>query len=177
MFLSSSKMHKIPFLAYADFEVITMEQLKKYTITGTFFVLITGTLSHFIYEWSGNNFIVGFFCPVNESTWEHMKLVFFPMFLFSIFMFKRLKGIYPCILQSSSLGILIGTFLVPVLFYTYAVPQDKISAFNPVCFGIDCYGVLYPIYLSCTSNWIICYPDLTSAIDWLTSKNSFQFQM
>lgn len=96
-----------------------MEQLKKYTITGTFFVLITGTLSHFIYEWSGNNFIVGFFCPVNESTWEHMKLVFFPMFLFSIFMFKRLNRSYPHILQSSSLGILIGTFLVPVLFYTY----------------------------------------------------------
>ena len=81
-----------------------MKQLKKYTIIGsTFFVLITGTLSHFIYEWSGNNFIVGFFFPVNESTWEHMKLVFFPMFLFSIFMFKRLNGNHSHILQSLSL--------------------------------------------------------------------------
>ena len=96
-----------------------MNKLKKYTMIGMLFVLITGTLSHFIYEWSGNNFIVGFFFPVNESTWEHIKLVFFPMLLYSIFMYKKLNEKYPCILSSLSLGILIGTFLIPVIFYTY----------------------------------------------------------
>lgn len=98
---------------------IVMNQLKKYTIIGTLFVLITGTFSHFIYEWSGNNYIVGFFCPVNESTWEHMKLVFFPMLLYTVFMYKKLHENYPCILSYLSLGILIGTFLIPVIFYTY----------------------------------------------------------
>ena len=124
-----------------------MKQLKKYTIIGTFFVLITGTLSHFIYEWSGNNFIVGFFFPVNESTWEHMKLVFFPMFLFSIFMFKRLNGNHSHILQSLSLGILIGTFLIPVLFYTYTgIIGRHFMVMDIIIFVI---GVLVGFYINC----------------------------
>lgn len=124
-----------------------MKQLKKYIIIGIFFVLITGTLSHFIYEWSGNNFIVGFFFPVNESTWEHMKLVFFPMFLFSIFMFKRLNGNHSHILQSLSLGILIGTFLIPVLFYTYSgILGYNIPVLDIFTFILSVITAFYSIY-------------------------------
>lgn len=96
-----------------------MNKLKYYTIFGIVFVAITGTLSHFVYEWSGNNFILGFFFPVSESTWEHMKLCFFPMLLYSLFMNYRLKNDYPCITGALLFGNLLGTFLMPVLFYTY----------------------------------------------------------
>ena len=98
-----------------------MKNLKSALIIGTIFVLITGTLSHFVYDWSGQNFIVGFFSPVNESTWEHMKLSFFPMLLFSVYLAAMLKGKYPCIISASACGILLATFLIPVLFYTYVV--------------------------------------------------------
>lgn len=93
--------------------------LKIYTISGIIFVIITGTVSHFIYEWSGNNFILGFLFPVNESTWEHMKLSFFPMLLYSFFMNIRLKDDYPCVTSSLYSGVLLSTFLIPVIFYTY----------------------------------------------------------
>lgn len=96
-----------------------MKQLKFYTIAGLFFVLIIGTLSHFFYEWSGNNFIIGLFSPVNESVWEHMKLVFFPMILYSAFAAYKLNNTYPGSSSALAFGILFGTFLVPVLFYTY----------------------------------------------------------
>lgn len=43
-----------------------------------------GALCHFTYEWSGNNFIVGLFTPVNESVWEHLKLVWLPMLLWAL---------------------------------------------------------------------------------------------
>ena len=97
-----------------------MNNLKRFTITGAIFVIITGTISHFIYEWSGQNFILGFFFPVNESTWEHMKLCFFPMLAYSSFMDKKLKVDYPCVTSSLLSGILLGTFLIPVFFYTYS---------------------------------------------------------
>ena len=97
-----------------------MNNLKRYTITGTIFVIITGTIAHFIYEWSGQNFILGFFFPVNESTWEHMKLCFFPMLVYSIFMDKKLKDSYPCVTSSLLSGVLLGTFLIPAFFYTYS---------------------------------------------------------
>lgn len=97
----------------------SMKSLKHYTIAGIFFVLITGTFAHFLYEWSGDNAIVGLFTPVNESIWEHMKLLFFPMLIYAAFMFFRLKDEYPCIASSLCSGLLTGTLLIPILFYTY----------------------------------------------------------
>ena len=81
-------------------------------ILGAVFVSILGTLLHFAYEFSGENYFVGLFTPVNESVWEHMKLLFFPMLVFSLFSKEKLS---PALM----LGTLSGTFLIPVLFYTY----------------------------------------------------------
>lgn len=96
-----------------------MNQIKKYTIIGTIFVLITGTLCHFFYSWSGNNFFIGLFCPINESTWEHMKLVFFPSLLYCAFLYLKFRKSDQKIYIALTRGILTGTFLIPVLFYTY----------------------------------------------------------
>lgn len=43
------------------------------------FISVLGVLLHFTYEWSGDNAVVGLFSAVNESTWEHLKLLFFPV--------------------------------------------------------------------------------------------------
>lgn len=84
------------------------------------FVAITGTLLHFVYDWSGQNPVVGLIAPVNESTWEHLKLLFFPMLVYSLWEYVQLKDEYPCILSASALGILAGLLLIPTLFYTYS---------------------------------------------------------
>lgn len=96
-----------------------MRQLKRFTVAGILFVLITGTLSHFLYDWTENNVIAGLFTPVNESVWEHMKLLFFPMLLYSFTGAMRFRKKYPCILPSLCLGILTGTLAIPILFYSY----------------------------------------------------------
>lgn len=95
-----------------------MNQLKRLTLIGIIFVIISGTIWHFVYEWSGNSRIAGLFFPVNESTWEHMKLCFFPMLLYSFYMNKKLKKTCPCITSALLTGILSGTFSIPVIFYT-----------------------------------------------------------
>lgn len=96
-----------------------MDSCKRYCITGFVFVSVVGTLAHFFYEWSGDNTIVGLFTPVNESTWEHMKLLFFPAVLYLIFLSLKSGRACPGFLLALSLGILAGTFLIPVIFYTY----------------------------------------------------------
>ncbi len=96
-----------------------MKHLKHYSVIGIFFVLITGTLAHFLYDWTGNNYAVGLFTPINESIWEHMKLLFFPMLIYSLFIIFKSKKIYPCVTSSLFFGILAGTLLIPVLYYTY----------------------------------------------------------
>jgi hypothetical protein len=96
-----------------------MKQLKHYTIAGALFVLILGTISHFLYQWLNQNFFIGLFTPVNESPWEHMKLVFFPMLFYSLFAGRRLHQNYPCIASALCAGILLATFCIPVIFFTY----------------------------------------------------------
>ena len=97
-----------------------MKGLKSYIITGIIFVSVIGTLLHFAYEWSENNVIVGVFAPVNESIWEHTKLLFFPMMLYSYYLNKKIGSQYPCIGSSMIIGSLVGVMLIIVLFYTYS---------------------------------------------------------
>lgn len=96
-----------------------MKHLKRYTIIGIIFVLIAGTLAHFLYDWTGNNHIVGLFVPVNESIWEHMKLLFFPMLIYSLIMIVILRQKYSCITSALCFGILTGAFLIPLFYYAY----------------------------------------------------------
>lgn len=77
-----------------------------------------GTLLHFLYDWTGGAVFVAPFSGVNESTWEHMKLLFWPTFVFALvqsFFFKG-QGNFWCIKLR---GILLGLILIPVIFYTY----------------------------------------------------------
>ena len=79
---------------------------------------LSGTLLHFLYEWMGEAAFIAPFSGVNESTWEHMKLLFWPMFIFAIvqsFFFRDREEFWCVKLR----GILLGLVLIPVLFYTY----------------------------------------------------------
>lgn len=96
-----------------------MSSLKRLTVIGVLFVLSVGTLAHFLYDWSGGNAFAGLFVPVNESVWEHMKLLFFPMLLYALFMISRLKTEIPCLPSALWAGVLAGTFSIPFLYYVY----------------------------------------------------------
>lgn len=96
-----------------------MKLLKRYTIIGILFVAAAGSLSHFLYDWSGQNPVVGLFAPVNESVWEHMKLLFFPMLLYSAIMILKCRRQYPHIASALFFGIIIGAILIPVFYYAY----------------------------------------------------------
>ena len=77
-----------------------------------------GTLLHFLYEWLEEAPWIAPFSGINESTWEHMKLLFWPMLLFAIlqsFFFRDRKDFW-CIKMK---GILLGLTLIPLLFYLY----------------------------------------------------------
>ena len=88
---------------------------------GVAVVSVLGTLFHFLYEWvEGQRWasFVATFSGVNESTWEHMKLFFFPAFLFGVIEWFFFKDI-DCFWCIKLRGILCGLILIPVIFYTY----------------------------------------------------------
>ena len=79
---------------------------------------LLGTLLHYLYDLSENSPILAPFSGVNKSTWEHMKLLFWPMLLFLIFQyffFRERKDFFCVKLR----GMLLGLLLIPIIFYTY----------------------------------------------------------
>ena len=95
------------------------KQLFFWELAGFLFTAAVGTLFHFVYQWSGGNTLAAAFSAVNESTWEHMKLLFFPMFVFSVVQVIVLGRQYPNFLAVRAVSTLTGLLLIPVLFYTY----------------------------------------------------------
>ena len=92
---------------------IGLWQLMGFAVTS-----LGGTLLHFLYDWLSQAIWIAPFSGVNESTWEHMKLLFWPMFIFAIvqsFFFREREGFWCIKLR----GILLGIILIPVIFYTY----------------------------------------------------------
>ena len=92
--------------------------IKESQLFGFSVTSLGGTLLHFLYKWLGDAIWVAPFSGVNESTWEHMKLLFWPMFVFAIvqsFFFREREAFWCVKLR----GILLGIVTIPVLFYTY----------------------------------------------------------
>lgn len=130
-----------------------MNSLKRDLLKGIFFVLAAGSLAHFIYEWSGYSTAAGLFFPVNESTWEHMKLCFFPMLGYSFYLYFKFHDAKDCVLFSMLSGTLAGTFAIPVIFYTYTgvlgyhtLFLDLLTFFFSVLTG---FCIAYRTALSC----------------------------
>ena len=101
-----------------------------------------GTILHFLYDWLGKAAWIAPFSGVNESTWEHMKLLFWPMLLFAViqsFFFRDREDFWCVKLR----GILLGITLIPVIFYTYnGVVGKSPDWFNIAIFFI-CAAIAY----------------------------------
>lgn len=95
------------------------ENLAIYSIIGVLFVFIVGTLFHFLFEATGNNPVIGAFVPVNESVWEHVKLLVFPYLIFVLLMWLLLGGCINNFIPGIILGLLVGSVFMIFAFYTY----------------------------------------------------------
>lgn len=82
------------------------------------FVVLFGAFLHFAYELSGENPIVGLFALVNESVWEHLKLLFFPMLVLTLWDLFTTQRNNLCFLPARTLGILAGLAFIVVVYYT-----------------------------------------------------------
>ena len=93
----------------------------RFQIFSLLFTYVLGTILHFTYEWSNENSIVALFSAVNESTWEHLKLLFFPMLITTIigYIYLRTKEEYKNFLCAKTIGIVAALAFVVIFFYTY----------------------------------------------------------
>ena len=101
------------------------KRYKKITGLGILWTIVLGTLSHFFYQWSHENMLVGLFSPVNESVWEHLKLLFFPALTYMFIEQKAMGKAMPGLFGKNLLGIFAGLLVMPLLFYGYTAFSGK----------------------------------------------------
>ena len=99
---------------------IKSSKLIKAQLIVILFSLILGTLLHFTYEWSLENAFIGSFSAVNESVWEHLKLVFFPMLIAAIIEYFFVKDVSKNYVEAKTIGIFTAISFVIVAFFTYS---------------------------------------------------------
>lgn len=81
-------------------------------------VISVGSLLHFAWEWSGQRTIVAVFAATNESTWEHLKLAFWPALALAPIQ-RAIYGPFPGWLPATAIRCVLPSFLIVAAFYGY----------------------------------------------------------
>ena len=105
-------------------------------------ISLGGTLLHFLYDWLGKPIWIAAFSGVNESTWEHMKLLFWPMLVFAViqsFFFRDYDAFWCIKLR----GTLLGLILIPLLFYSYNGIVGKSPDWLNIAIFFICGAIAY----------------------------------
>ncbi len=104
-------------------ETRIVENKKKiliWQIVGAFVIFGIGALWHFIFEWIGDPVWLGWFLPVNESVWEHVKLMYWPAVLYfiveGIFLWKKTNNF----LFTKMVVLFLNPIVNIIIFYTYS---------------------------------------------------------
>lgn len=88
-------------------------------MAGLVFTSILGTFLHFLFDLTDGSIGMALFSAVNESIWEHMKLLFYPMLLFAVLEYFSWGREMPQFWWIKLMGIGFGLLLIPLLYYSY----------------------------------------------------------
>ena len=91
----------------------------RWELAGIAFVFLLGALLHFVFGWSGESWIVGAIAPVNESVWEHFKLGFWPMCLWTAIEYRVLQPLTRNFLPGKAVAVYMTPIVTGIMFYAY----------------------------------------------------------
>lgn len=109
----------------------------------------TGCFWHYLYDWLPGP-LTALLAPVNESVWEHLKLLVIPYYVGCLPLLKASPG--PARLLGS---VCAGNLLmVPVLLAGFYVPLGAFSISN-LFWHITLYGITLAVGLYCQRRWLL----------------------
>jgi len=105
------------------------KRLLKNQIIGFITVCTLGTLGHFLFKWSGENILVALFFSVNESPWEHLKLIFFPFLAYTVYTAIRFRKEKSNVFFANCIAVFLGMWSTLSYFYTFSSITGEYSEF------------------------------------------------
>ncbi len=97
----------------------TDSHIKNWCQAGILALIISGSILHFVFPWTGELKIIGIIAPVNESVWEHLKMGYWSLTFFSIFEYKKIKNQVNNYFFAKLIGILALELTIIIVFYSY----------------------------------------------------------
>ena len=96
-----------------------MKKVQSWEIIGILIIIGFGTTLHFWFEWTDYWRPMALIAAVNESTWEHFKMAFWPALIYALIEYPFIKD--DC--NNFALAKFAGLFTMPIitmiLFYGY----------------------------------------------------------
>ena len=137
--------------------------------------MFLGTLNHFLYDWSGKNPVIALFTPVNESVWEHMKLLFFPFLLLSLIEYIIRRSDRARFFGSRLFAVWCGMFSIIVLFYGYSGAIGR--SFVLIDILLYYLGVIITYSLSANTERLFHGTSILTIFLWWTGSTLLLFQI
>jgi len=96
-------------------------KLLLWEIGGFFFIGLVGASLHFTFELSDfSSNVVAYFSAVNESTWEHLKMTFFPGLVFALIEYTYVREKVNNYMVAKTASLFIMPLVIVVGWYIYA---------------------------------------------------------
>jgi|SRR5690554_172751 len=94
------------------------KKAEKWFIWGILFICLTGTLFHFLFDIFNESVLVGLISPINESVWEHFKIIYFSTIIWFVILYFKL-GKNNKLIIAAAISILVSTLAVLTIYYIY----------------------------------------------------------
>ena len=108
-------------------------------------------LFHFLYVWTQSGFIA-LFSAVNESIWEHVKIVFFPYLIAAGIEYTALKPNLRRYLAAKATGLIFIPLAMISFYYTYSgILGFRLTAVDISCavlWSVLAFLISYKLYFS-----------------------------
>jgi hypothetical protein len=91
----------------------------RWELGGIAFIVVLGSVLHFVFEWSGGAIPVAWIAAVNESVWEHLKLGFWPALIYTAVEYSRFGKSANNFHFAKTVGIYLIPITIVVLYYVY----------------------------------------------------------
>ncbi len=131
-------------------------ELWKVLLISFFVISAFGTLFHFTHDWFKKGFLLHVFSAVNESTWEHMKLLLAPTLIAMVFQFFAFNGIYSNFWNAVLCLLVVELIAMPLLFEPLRLIMKKVPLWlTIVIFFLSIAVGIFVEYLVLTNEFLL----------------------
>jgi hypothetical protein len=110
--------------------------LLKWELVGIAFIVLAGGALHFVYDLSGQWRPLAVIAAVNESTWEHLKLAFWPALIYFLVEIAYIRKSSNNFSFAKAIGILLMPVSITVFFYGYTAFIEDMLAIDLTIFVV-----------------------------------------